>query len=745
MKAYKITHLSIFFAFFVAFLAAVLLFIVLQQFEGVSEEQSVYEKTEAIKELNLALKELRQYARGVGKNINDWGETKHQFVNREFYHLWREMRVIDSGMLPSAFDEIALYDIDGKIFGAPSREKPMPLITIKGVNYVQKTVEDNTEYWTYFFPVKSVDLTAISETREIVLGYAGIKFSLRRVLTEFNDYKFIDENSISSVFEDKAVFDFSVLNESFTYRVKEDKYRKVIEETTNKAIVQIILFFIGMILIAIIALNWLLMRPLKNISLQINNLNKINAFSEITAVELSAQPIYELENVRSSFNSYQTKITELNKNLESNNVEFSRLANEDSLTGAYNRRAFEDDWQSYNDECSDDESYAILIFDCDNFKPINDSYGHGIGDIVISKVASVLMKSIRSQDKIYRLGGDEFASILRGVGENEAVTIAENCRKNVLSYNFRRYGLFESISVSAGISVTKGPEETFTNMMKHADLAMYMAKRPASSSIMVYANDLFRVESITSKDAVNAVFSAISQPDLITMRYQPVVKLPTMEVSYVEALVTIQHDNKSYMPDVIFPVVEARKLDVEFDLSVLEAVSRDLSLGFFPKDNGISVNLSAASVINARVIDLLIHINKSYPDRKIIIEITETALITQITKATSNIHKLREDGFLIALDDFGSGYSSLRYLTSMPVDIIKFDISLIHLLQSDNAEHRNMIEKLTTLIIDLDYDVVAEGIESKELLDKVIKLGFAYSQGYYTGRPEFLAADKNLT
>ncbi|MCW8901453.1 MAG: EAL domain-containing protein, partial [Gammaproteobacteria bacterium] len=126
------------------------------------------------------------------------------------------------------------------------------------------------------------------------------------------------------------------------------------------------------------------------------------------------------------------------------------------------------------------------------------------------------------------------------------------------------------------------------------------------------------------------------------------------------------------------------------------------------------------------------------PKIKFIIEITETALITQIERASKNINQLRDSGYLIALDDFGSGYSSLRYLTSMPVDIIKFDISMIHLLESENEEHRNMIEKIAELIIELGYDVVAEGVETKSLLDKVIALGFSYSQGYYHGKPEVL-------
>lgn len=341
-------------------------------------------------------------------------------------------------------------------------------------------------------------------------------------------------------------------------------------------------------------------------------------------------------------------------------------------------------------------------------------------------------------NKLYRLGGDEFSTLLKNTTKKETLAFAELCRRNILAHDFRKYGLSESISVSVGISFSKAGEDSFTDIMKRADLAMYKAKKPGESSIVIYTEDLSTVESISSTNTVNAVFAAIKDTSKINMRYQPVVKLPSLEGSYLEALVKIEHENESYMPGAIFPIVEGRNLDVEFDLAVIEAVEKDFSSSYFPADQGVSLNLSAPSVINTRVIDLLVKIKINHPKIKFIIEITETALITQIEKASKNISQLRSSGYLIALDDFGSGYSSLRYLTSMPVDIIKFDITMIHLLESENEEHRNMIVKISALIIELGYDVVAEGVETKSLLDKVIAMGFSYSQGYYHAKPEVL-------
>lgn len=737
MKAYKITHLSIGFVLLVSLLVSILLFLILSDLDALSKKQNKFQENEARKEIDITLIQINNYLEKIKNDIASWGETKQQFVNNEFYQIWRESRIPASGLLPSEFDDLALYDINGTIFNTPNKKNIMPLTIAKGSDYLQKHAIGEQEYWLYVFPVLETDSTVVSYDRGNILGYAGLAFSIENIISSVSDFKFVELSSVKTTYDDKERFYFYNIINDISYKIKDDVYRKELELTTRDALLKIIIFVAVAMFLAIFSIHRFLVRPLKNISVEINELHDISSASNLKSSSLSEQPIVELESVRRSFNDYQSRLILLYENLELNNNEFFRIAHEDSLTSAFNRRAFEDDWGEYNSHYSD-ELYAVLIFDCDNFKPINDSYGHAVGDAVISNIASVLMRSISDTDKLYRLGGDEFSTILTNVTKNEVFAMAELCRKNILAHDFRRYGLSESISVSVGIAFSKVGEKSFTDIMKQADLAMYKAKRPGENSIVIYTSDLSTVESVASTNTVNAVFAALKNIDKIKMRYQPVVTLPLLEASYVEALVKIEHDNQSYMPNVIFPIVEGRNLDVEFDLAVMDAVEKDLNSDYFPVDQGVSLNLSAPSVINTRVIDKLIKIKINHPKIKFIIEITETALITQIDRASKNINQLRDSGYLIALDDFGSGYSSLRYLTSMPVDIIKFDITMIQLLESENEEHRNMIEKISELIIELGYDVVAEGIETQSMLDKVIALGFSYSQGYYTGRPEEL-------
>jgi len=181
--------------------------------------------------------------------------------------------------------------------------------------------------------------------------------------------------------------------------------------------------------------------------------------------------------------------------------------------------------------------------------------------------------------------------------------------------------------------------------------------------------------------------------------------------------------------------VQARNLDAEFDLAVIRAIRRDCDTGRLPEGKGVSINISGPGIVNARVIDALLTLLATEPNRKIVVEITETALITQMDTASQNIQRLRAAGALAALDDFGSGYSSLRYLASMPVDLVKFDISMVQLLETGLPRQQLIVQEIAYMVITAGYELVAEGIESASLLDKIVRLGFSHAQGYYFGQP----------
>jgi len=211
--------------------------------------------------------------------------------------------------------------------------------------------------------------------------------------------------------------------------------------------------------------------------------------------------------------------------------------------------------------------------------------------------------------------------------------------------------------------------------------------------------------------------------------------MPMQQKEYVEALTRIRDGNDLIRPDSIFPIVQARNLDAEFDLAVLRAVEMDMESGRLPAGQGVSINLSAPGIVNSKVIAASVELVRRHSGRKIVVEITETALISQMETATAHIRQLQDAGALVALDDFGSGYSSLRYLASMPVDIVKFDISMIRLLETGDSRQKLIVEEIAGMVRTAGYDMVAEGVETREQLDMVIGMGFTHVQGYYFGKP----------
>jgi diguanylate cyclase (GGDEF)-like protein len=452
--------------------------------------------------------------------------------------------------------------------------------------------------------------------------------------------------------------------------------------------------------------------------------------------------VTELENVRQSLNDYKQQLDDMHVSLADKNRELWTLAHHDPLTGIFNRRAFDDDWHAMRRTRGDSmPGVAFLLFDCDHFKAINDTYGHQAGDQVLRGLSESLRGALREGDRLYRLGGDEFATVLFSADTERARQVAERCMDYVLAHDFTAYGVKEPVRISVGISfLDAADDDALQRLLRQADIAMYFAKRPGQSKIAVYSAEMAAgQESLVSNAETNAVYEAMADPDRLEMHYQPVVALTSSRIEYYEALVRIRGEHGLIMPASIFPVVELRGLECEFDLAVLERVRRDLEAGLIPAGAGVSLNVSGPGIVNVHVNDKLMQFAPLLSAYKLVLEVTETALITQIAQASANLNRLRREGFTIALDDFGSGYSSLRYLSSMPVDLVKFDISMVRSLE-ESGRQALFVEDLARMIKDAGYKLIAEGIESEALLQRVTALGFSHAQGFHIGRPEPLAS-----
>lgn len=671
--------------------------------------------------------ELRRRA----DNLISQDETRQQLANPAYYGYWRDDRVRSTNALPGYVQAIELYTRQGKslaenpVSGMPARINPLDIgsfLTRQGGRY----------YLTVFYPIP------VSDARpDSTLGYLGFKLDFLTAIKEEQQFSHADPSSIHIKIDEQERLPLAQLTSRLAFTLLPNTESTALSSTIKQFQQQVLLVLIGLSLLFYLMLASLLAAPLRRLSQHIDALREGHGGLLAKSFTRSL-PVAELEKVRHSLNDYQNQLEQMHLSLNEKNDELWMLAHYDPLTGIYNRRGFEEDWEQVLSVSSGHRlEVALILFDCDHFKAINDTYGHQIGDQVIQAITHALQSTLRRGDRLYRLGGDEFATLFLDVGPNLALQTAERCIEAISQHDFSSLGIREPVRISAGLAYASATDaETLATLPKQADIAMYHAKRPGKQKIAVYDDSMTSdVGVLFSTSVTNAVFEAITAGESIEMHYQPVVNLTNGEVDYYEALVRIREGYELIMPSSIFPIIEARRLEAEFDLAVIRRIEEDLERGAIPVRTGISLNVSGPGVINPKIIGKLLDLGRFLDRYRLIIEVTETALITQLHQASANLNKLRQDGFKIALDDFGSGYSSLGYLANMPVDIIKFDISMVRHLDAGGRQGL-IVENLAAMIIRAGYHLVAEGIETEKTLQKIVGTGFLRGQGYLFGRPD---------
>lgn len=728
MKSLSIGRLS-----FLFILAASLLVISLGGYLWLEIRQATQavhasEQVSARREVVQALQAVEQSMRTTLQAVAQWEETRQQLVFPEYYPVWRDNRLRDAGMIPPSVMSAALYDKIGMILSRPNGAHALPMRLPGKPPRVVYVLDGTRHQLDYYIPIHA------DPAAEVLLGYLGLKFDLSAELNRVHTFRYADLSNFQVGVPGNTPIDLANSVELLRFEVFRNDNLLAYQRLFQDAQIRLTLLVLASLLTAAWLLRRLMVLPLRSFSREINAMQTVdNNFPE---GRLFDTPLFiaELENVRKAFGNYRERLFALHENLEQNSRDFFDQARHDALTGVFNRRAYDEDWRNLGEDRRLGK-VALLLFDCDHFKAINDTYGHQVGDAVIKAIAACLQSALRAGDRLYRLGGDEFATVLIDADPPCAEVVATRCLQQIGVHDFRQYGMSEPATISIGLAYSYQGELHLGELQKRADLAMYAAKRPASPKMVIYCEGMGDLGALVANHAINAVFEAIRDFTLIELSYQAVMRLPMVRKEYVEALARIRLKGELIRPDAIFPIVQARKLDTEFDLAVLRAIKRDLDSGRLSARQGISINLSAPSIVNSNVVDAMLALVLSQTERKIVIEITETALITQMETASANIDKLRQVGALVALDDFGSGYSSLRYLASMPVDLVKFDISMIRLLEHGEPRQKLILEEIAGMVITAGYELVAEGIETRAQLDKIIGIGFTHAQGYYFGQP----------
>lgn len=403
----------------------------------------------------------------------------------------------------------------------------------------------------------------------------------------------------------------------------------------------------------------------------------------------------------------------------------------DSLTNLPNRRQF---FEKLQDLCANERSgyCALALFDLDRFKPINDTFGHQYGDIVLIEIGRRLNVFARTDIIVGRLGGDEFGLIVSS--EKAISNLAAFCRSicDVLQQPIHVGGFDLTTSCTCGAAETKNAFKEGNKLFERADYALYYGKDHFRNDVTVFSNQHER--ELLAEQAIETGLRSAKLADELSLAYQPIADIATGRITAVEALARWRSPALGDVPPGRF-ISAAERCGIMHALTMMLLGKLLQDSAAIPSEIGVSFNLSAHDLSSHdTVMAIVAAVRASDLDpRRLTFELTETALIRDFELAQRAIKALKDSGAQIALDDFGTGYSSFSYLHQMSFDKIKIDRSFVSKIDTNHG--RRIIASIADLCHGLGLVSIVEGIETAEQLAAVKLCGCLFGQGYYIGRP----------
>ncbi|HVX32326.1 MAG TPA: EAL domain-containing protein [Solirubrobacterales bacterium] len=396
-------------------------------------------------------------------------------------------------------------------------------------------------------------------------------------------------------------------------------------------------------------------------------------------------------------------------------------ADHDPLTGLFNRRRFGEELErALRLVARYRQAGAVLMIDIDNFKTINDTHGHAVGDRALKGVAAAIAGRARETDVFARLGGDEFAVVLSDVTPDEAREVAEDIRARA-----RRVDATPKLSV--GIAPFDARARLVADdVLVAADMALYEAKDRGRDRVVVYSG-----KANGAMSWVERIRAALRE-DRFQLYAQPMIDLGTGKVSHRELLIRMIDEDGDIVPPAAFlPTAERVGLITDIDRWVTANGLRLARQG-----ERVSINLAAPSIGDAQIL-CLIHdaIDDGVDPRHLIFEITETAAMSNMGTARAFVEELSELGCGVALDDFGTGFGSFTWLKHLPTSYLKIDMEFVSHMR-DNATDREVVRSITDVAHSLGKQTVAEGVEDEKTLAALREYGVDCAQGFFIGPPE---------
>jgi diguanylate cyclase len=433
--------------------------------------------------------------------------------------------------------------------------------------------------------------------------------------------------------------------------------------------------------------------------------------------------------------------------IEKDQLALEKEANEDHLTGVYNRRSFKK-WldRAARSMVNNNQFLAVFYIDIDDFKLINDTYGHKVGDLVLTEVSRRLADNIRPTDEmsrvdnhqVARIAGDEFVI---ATGQLHTMLDAERIAERLLeaiNQPASISGLELSLSASIGVAVCTETHGDSESILAEADAAMYQSKNAGKNRITFF--DTTIAKSIQLKKKIAAGLESALRNNEFFLNFMPIFGNDGSSLTGVEVLIRTQSEKLNGIgPDQYIPVAEESGLIREIDFFVIEQTFKHIKQirNQLPRNFKFAINISAKELVNESFpekVQLLVE-KYNMPTDKIEFELTETSLVSLDPSHIAMLNSIKALGFKLSLDDFGTGYTAFSQLQHYPVDTLKIDRSFVWDITKEGSSKKTMVDVILSLAKLYHVNVVAEGVENKYQLDYLMKEKCDHFQGFFLSKP----------
>lgn len=414
------------------------------------------------------------------------------------------------------------------------------------------------------------------------------------------------------------------------------------------------------------------------------------------------------------------------------------LAERDALTGLYNRHRFNEELgRMLADAQRHGGRLALLFFDLDDFKYINDTFGHRAGDAMLIRVAGEVAGQVRRNEIFARLGGDEFAILVPDISDSMLRVLADRITRSIALVRFQFEGQNLRLTSSLGIAIFPDQADNAEDLIARADTAMYQAKETGKNAWRVYRSDLDTTQQMVSRLSWNDRILHAIENKLMDLQFQGVYSTVGRSLSHFEVLVRMRDKDDSsrlLMPGQFIPMAEKSGKILDIDRWVLrEAIQMLAEVKSIP---ALAVNISGRSFDEPTLPQYIAETIKHYgiSPRRLMVELTETSAVSDLHDAQRFIEALRQTGCGICLDDFGTGFSSFAYLKHLQADSVKIDGLFIRNLAND-SDNQLFVKAIVSVAKGLHKTTIAECVEDQETLDMLRSFEVDWVQGYYLERP----------